>query len=290
MIFLLLILTKYVNLEVLELNGNLYLSMAILQFLVFLLPSFFFCKLRGQNYTPRLKLMPFGLEKIIFVVFAVFVMILACTTVRLGLYYLGFSPAEYTLYGTGIPTVNVNIYDQVYILIVFALIPAVTEEFLFRGIMYAEYEESGAVSAILLTSVLFAMMHFSLPDFPVYFCGGVLMGLVLYITQSVIASMIVHFVYNLYSLFLESYLFRFISRPENNIFFVFILISLLLLFLTLMFSEAERVLYANGLKAKATPTYAAKSKKYGRMFLTALLSPTFLLCAVVYLLRVLHIF
>ncbi len=287
---MLLVLTKYVNLEVLELNGNLYLSMAILQFLVFLLPSIFFCKLRGQNYISRLKLTPFGLEKIIFVVFAVFVMILACTAVRLGLHYLGFSPAEYTLYGTGVPTVNINIYDQVYILIVFALIPAVTEEFLFRGVMYAEYEEAGAVSSILLTAILFAMMHFSLPEFPVYFCGGILLGLVLYITQSVIAPMVVHFVYNLYSLFLEAYLFRFINRPENNIFFIFILLSLLLLFLTLMFSEAERVLYANGLKAKPTPEYVSKNSKRGRKFLTAVLSPTFLLCVAVYLLRAFHIF
>lgn len=72
------------------------------------------------------------------------------------------------------------------------LIPAFLEELLFRGVIVAEYERRGMVRAVLLSALLFALLHFDLRNLPAYLFWGALTAAVLYATESLPAVMVLH--------------------------------------------------------------------------------------------------
>ncbi len=302
---LFLVLSAYIDNNRLIETRDAYLSFVILQLLTFVLPTVFFCKVRGDNSLAQLKLRIFGLEKAVFLIFSIFVMICAMTAVELFMRNFGISSglyahSVYSLYGRTLPELGGNVYDTLYTTVVFALLPAVTEEFLFRGVLFHAYEKLGAPAAIFLTSVLYSLLGMHVVSLFPSFAGGLLLGFSVYITQSIFAPIFIHLFYNLYSLFFEEYIWAFISKPENEIFFTFILIAALLLSMIFMLSQAERVIYDKGIKGAELPAYIVLSdaasdknrlKKPGlRGCAAAFFSPAYLGCMVLFILRVLQIF
>lgn len=79
-------------------------------------------------------------------------------------------------------------------LLMSALLPAICEELLVRGIF--QYEVSiyaGGLCGIVAGAFVFAMLYFDLRYFFVYFVMGLVLGTVTHVTRSCIPSMIVHF-------------------------------------------------------------------------------------------------
>ncbi|MBP3918611.1 MAG: CPBP family intramembrane metalloprotease [Clostridia bacterium] len=293
--FLFLILSDYIDTLRPTNSRDAYLSFVILQLLAFVLPAIFFCKAKGENYIFRLKFRLFGLEKAVFLIFAVLVMVTSVTAVELLLRNFGitdgiYAHSEYMIYGHPLPQVGQNVYDSLYTMIVFAILPALTEEFLFRSVLYTEYESLGAPATIILTALLYSLFDKSAVAFIPSFFGGLLLGFSVYVTQSVFAPLIIHIFYNLYSLFFEEYIWAFIAKPENEIFFIFILITLLLISAVMMLSQAERVLYDKGIRGEPLPRYL--DQKTGKIphafksFLLALFSPAYIGCFVLFFLCV----
>lgn len=90
-------------------------------------------------------------------------------------------------------------------LLVTALLPALCEEFLFRGFLYGAFSKRCAAWGILASSAGFAMLHGS-PVQALYaaYCGLVL-GCVRYATGSLVPGMAAHFLFNASSLVLAYY-------------------------------------------------------------------------------------
>lgn len=296
-VFFFLMLSEKIDTEILTGVRSAYLSFIIIQLICILLPTIFFCKLRGDDYVFRLQLRVFGLEKAVFLVFSVFVMIFAMTAAELGMQSLGvsggiFSHSVFSLYGRPVPELGTNVYDTIYTLIVFAVIPSFTEELLFRSVLYTEYECCGAPCAVILTALLYGMLGMDVVSFVPSFVGGLILGFIVYITQSVFASFLVHLLYNLYALFFQEYIWAFIAKPENKVFFVFILLTSLLVASIFALAQAERVIYDRGVRGEAVPGYI-KVKEEGRQFsvggvpmlLRAALSPSYLACFVFFAAR-----
>jgi membrane protease YdiL (CAAX protease family) len=166
-------------------------------------------------------------------------------------------------------------------LITFAALPAITEEFVFRSVIITEYEESGCGGgcAALLSALLFAMLHFNISQFPIYLLGGLIFAAVALVTRSVVAAMAVHFLNNIYQLFVESYLFSLIKHPQNMVFLIFTCILLFLICLALTLGQIERIYYIYGVTGRQSPAWVSKRKKSpARTVAGALTSPTLLLC------------
>lgn len=72
------------------------------------------------------------------------------------------------------------------------LLPAFLEELLFRGVAIAEYERRGMVRAVVMSSLLFALLHFDLRNLPAYLFFGALTAALLYATESLPAVMVTH--------------------------------------------------------------------------------------------------
>jgi hypothetical protein len=77
-----------------------------------------------------------------------------------------------------------------------AMIAPIGEELLFRGVMLTAWERRGAKTAVMVTAVLFAMMHGSLLGLPGEIFGGLMLGLVVIWSESLYAGLAFHTVYN----------------------------------------------------------------------------------------------
>ncbi len=91
-------------------------------------------------------------------------------------------------------------------IVVIAVIPAVTEEFMFRGIAFHNAQAGvGTVRAIFLTGFIFALYHGSVEQTLYQFVCGCLFALLTARSGSVIPAMVVHFLNNAVILVLTAF-------------------------------------------------------------------------------------
>ena len=111
------------------------------------------------------------------------------------------------------------------------LVPALFEELTFRGIVLGSLRPYGDRFAILVSALLFALMHRNMVQLPNALLLGLALGYFLVKTNSIFTSMTIHFINNLLVL-LFSILTAPMSDPgyllaEGLLFFVYILSGLL---------------------------------------------------------------
>lgn len=99
---------------------------------------------------------------------------------------------------------------------VVGIIPAVFEEFLFRGIVYGVMKEFNSRAALIFTTVLFALMHGSITGFLGYLFLGLLAVLVLRRTRSIYACMVFHLTNNLTAILLSYFSGNLLSNPAGT--------------------------------------------------------------------------
>lgn len=81
-------------------------------------------------------------------------------------------------------------------LIMVALVPCILEESVYRGIFYNEYSKVDPLKGMLVSGLLFGLMHGNVNQFSYAFAMGVVFALVIEATNSILATMIIHFVIN----------------------------------------------------------------------------------------------
>lgn len=89
-----------------------------------------------------------------------------------------------------------NINEYFVMLLIVAASAGLCEEILFRGLILRGYEKLGMWRSIIFTAVLFSMLHINIQNIfgPLFL--GILLGYVVYITNSIYAGMLGHFVNN----------------------------------------------------------------------------------------------
>lgn len=81
-----------------------------------------------------------------------------------------------------------------------AIVPALAEEFLFRGCILSNLLPYGKVTAVIASAFLFSMMHCNFAQFLYTFAAGIVLGLVYVETGSIWTSTFIHLFNNFYSL------------------------------------------------------------------------------------------
>ena len=265
---------------------NPYLSVIILELLIFALPALFFCRLRGSGYSRAIRFRFFEPGSIPFILIASIALLLSTCTLKLWLYtiFRHTPEASITIYHAYTPQ---NGYGDsvIFATLAFALFPAITEELVFRGIMLAEYEDCGSPAAIIYSSLLFTMLHFDLTLFPVYFISGAILALTAYACRSVLASVVVHTVNNIFTLFFEDYIWNSILQPRNIVIFTFIVTALTILSVSLLFGEAGRLYRNYGVYGADSSYVRDKSSKIPAVY--AVMTIPFAVCLLLYILAVL---
>lgn len=88
-------------------------------------------------------------------------------------------------------------------LISLAVIPAVCEELIFRGILVNALKSKGKVFAIVLSSIMFSIFHFSPSQLIYPICFGLILGVVYLRTNNILFPMLLHFINNALSLSIQ---------------------------------------------------------------------------------------
>lgn len=81
-------------------------------------------------------------------------------------------------------------------LLIIAVIPAVLEELIYRGIFYHAYREKGVILGAVASAIVFGIMHRNLNQFFYAAILGVIFCILVEITGSIYASMAAHFAIN----------------------------------------------------------------------------------------------
>lgn len=98
-----------------------------------------------------------------------------------------------------------------------ALIPAFVEESMYRGIFYHTYRGARPMKGILVSALLFGAMHMNFNQFTYAVVIGIIMGLLIEATDSILSTMVMHFIFNANSVVLTFVLPK-IQKAVGNIF------------------------------------------------------------------------
>ncbi|GHU83135.1 hypothetical protein AGMMS50284_6250 [Clostridia bacterium] len=96
-----------------------------------------------------------------------------------------------------------TVLDYVLMFVVVSLLPALLEEFLFRGVIMGSLRKYGDGFAVLFSSLLFGLVHGNFVQLPFAFMMGLLLGTLTIYTKSIIPAMLLHFFNNANSCLLD---------------------------------------------------------------------------------------
>lgn len=281
-IYVLLLLSRFVDYANLAQNDNVYLVLIILQIIIFMLPAMVYCKLKGEGYIKHLRISPIRAEHVFVIIMAAIILISGEILLRIGLGKIAEISDRFNLYET-YTAYKVSSESGLYMTFAFAVIPAICEEFVFRSVLSAEYEKNGVFCAVLATSILFGILHFNLVKLPIYIFCGIILGITFYATRSAIGTMIVHFIYNMFGLFGQKYMSLFYNTTGSEELYIFLVAVIFLLALVLFFGAVSKVYASYSEKNKDSSYVTANEKeKKGEKIIKVLFSPTYLLCILLF--------
>lgn len=173
----------------------------------------------------------------------------------------------------------------VLVLLVFAVLPAICEELVFRGVIMSAFEPCGTTPAIIGTSLLFAFAHMSFENLPLYFFCSAVLCFTTYISRSLFAAMVMHALYNIASLYLGGYLSGIATHLESFSLLFIVMLFVLWILVLITLSEGERVyrIYAErDLDSSYTPKKLTRAQRL-KGSMSVCFSMPFLLCAMIYI-------
>lgn len=185
----------------LQIKGEIILVLFEVLFLA--IPPLLVALLRGYDIkkTFRLK-MPRPMEVLLMLVISPFMVIAGACAGVIALV------AVKTIFGRVYLAGDINAYmsKNIFVaLFLIAVVPAVCEEFLFRGMIQRGLERLGAGWGIFLSGILFGLFHFDFQRLAAQTLIGLLSAYVVYRTGSIFNGMILHFMNNgLIALFANS--------------------------------------------------------------------------------------
>lgn len=240
-IFVLLLVSRLIDTTLLT-RENEYVAVIVLQLVIFLLPAAFYIKALGLDFG-RFRLSLFGPGQLLLLISAL--ISLTTGTILIEYYTVGSNSLaqNYDLWGVFISKNEGTVSSAIYLILAYAALPAICEEFVFRGLIIAEYEKRSTTAAVILSSLFFALLHFDIERFPVYFFAGLILAMTLYASRSLVASITVHFCYNMIGIFGRPYL-QTLAELGGDKFFMTLLTAIFLLFMGIFAADAAR-LYKN---------------------------------------------
>lgn len=153
----------------------------------------------------------------IIAVFLGLIMPLCCSGI-IELWSVGLEQVGYKLSELSVPILSVG--DLALAIVFVAIVPAICEELLFRGVVLNGLRNKGKWVAILISALIFALMHNNVEQLPYTFALGLVLGYVAYESGTVLPGMLLHTMNNsivLVSMYLQQNAIADISLGFTNI-------------------------------------------------------------------------
>lgn len=276
---------NYLDISKISENTNPYLTIMILELCCLGLPTVFFCLLRGGGYRGTLRLRPMKLRHISMSVYALLLLISASIALSILMYRL--FPEAYVASSMSTISGSMSSYtqaDSIYAALAFGVLPALLEEFIFRSVVLGEYSTYGGACAVIMSSLSFAMLHFNPVRFPLYFLCGIILGVTVCATGSVVSAALIHTANNVFVLYFESYVYKVAGKHSGGlILLTFIVVSAMLIFAVMFFARAQRLYEQMGYDNKPSPLIRVREAGSAPLLIQALVSPTFIILVIFYL-------
>lgn len=176
------------------------------------------------------------------------------------------------------PQMMVNTLDS-YLLNLFtiAVLPALLEEMVFRGCVLRLFRPYGDWFAVLVSAVVFGLMHGNLRQIPFAIIVGLVLGWLYVVTNNIWIPITVHFINNAVSVSMEYLGF---SLSENAVGVFYTLIILALAAVGLGAGLILILVYRRHLRMQPKTTLLSVGERYGVL----LKAPTFLIALILYVL------
>lgn len=121
-----------------------------------------------------------------------------------------------------------NLYGIILSFVATAITPALVEEFAMRGVLLGVLRKYGDGFAIIVSSLVFGLMHGNLVQIPFAFLLGLFFGYAVIKTGTIWTAVIIHFINNFVSISFD-YLFESLNSAEVwflNFFYLLLLIGI----------------------------------------------------------------
>ncbi len=193
--------------------NNSFLKSGMGEILLILVPVMLFLLAGGYNIRETLKLKatrPFNYLVIVFLMMFGIPVVGVLNAIVLGIIRL--------IFGKNLPIPPINIPDTPTLFIAILVIgvsAAVCEETLFRGFISKGYRGLGTAASLVVTSVLFGILHRDIQKGVSTILLGALIGFIVYRTGSLYSGMVAHFTNNSIAVLL-SYASSGLSKRMNS--------------------------------------------------------------------------
>jgi membrane protease YdiL (CAAX protease family) len=148
---------------------------------------------------------------------------------------------EFSLYNTFFAHRNGKLFNDIYLVFAFCIIPPIFEGLIFQGAILNEHNRRGRVTATIFASILFALLGFNFELVFSRFFVCFLLCIVLYATESIATTIAIHIAYNFFAVFLEPTLVSVKSVSSNFELFAFIVAIFTLVIAIFLFSHLSRL-------------------------------------------------
>lgn len=168
---------------------ELYLGLLVTEYILILIPSIIFIKLRGLSLKRVLRLNGFTFKQLVYTILmvlfsypiAVFLNLIVMNIINL---FTEFMPT----------TVPIPVTPREFLIsfIVIAVTPGICEEVMFRGPILSAYESLGYKKAIIISALLFGIFHFNITNLVGPTFLGMVLGVVALKSNTIFLPMIGH--------------------------------------------------------------------------------------------------
>jgi len=167
-----------------------YLSMMLYSQIILALPTVIYMVVKKVNIREAIRLNKISISNVLWLI--LFTYLLTPLINIINYFSLLFSTAE-------INNIVIDIVDNNTLsisILVIALIPSILEEVVYRGIFYNEYRKVNVRKGILISALLFALLHGNFNQFSYAIVMGMIFALIIEATDSILSTMVIHFVTN----------------------------------------------------------------------------------------------
>ena len=208
--------------------------------IAFVLPFIVFAASRGgKEYLPTLHLSLPKKQHVPTIIFSILLLILGSTLLKLA--FVNGKYTEFYVYNAFYAHRNGNLFNDIYLILAFCIIPPVLEGVVFRGALIREHDKRGRMTVTVFSSLLFALLGFSFEMLIPRFFLGIMLCIVLYATDSIATSIAIHIAYNFFAVFFEPTLISVKNVSSNYDLFAFIIAILTIIVAIFLFSHLSRL-------------------------------------------------
>lgn len=178
--------------------SDIRLILALNHMLLFIVPAIIYVVVTKANIKETFRLNKLYIKDILLIIVIGFIayIFMACFAAISSMFFMNDV-------GNFITSISSTPYPILLLLI--ALMPAITEEITMRGIILSGYDGKSRIKASIVVGLLFGMIHMDLQQFLYTAVLGALLAYLVRVTNSIFSSVLVHFIVNGISITLSSF-------------------------------------------------------------------------------------